>query len=315
MAGRHSIVGVLFAVLLVPAAASAQVPLPTARHPTLEELEASIRRMNVLHDAAELYRAGNTRPALDSLDTVTPDAQRAMARSIKRRLSPPPGDRPDIAEQYVEATIGKPKVKELPWDIQLARALAVLEMEAALRDYTERDVRPFVDPAIRTETAELLFEVISEKTSEASPLPRWQQAIGLAAFRDGQFAWAELTLNRACRQYSDNAALLLACGSLHDVLAMEPGDLMMRRFTVVRSPLPGIGLNRAPIQSTTPRNVNLDTLPSATKDPNIPGTARRNHLQSASRDLESVLRIHPRNVEARLRLAHARILLHDDTRA
>lgn len=315
MLRRHSCVGVLVAALLVSAAASAQVPLPTARRPTPEELEASIRRMNVLHDAAELYRAGSTRPALDSLDTVTPDSQRAIARSIKRRVAPPPDDRPDIAEAYIEATIGKLKVKELPWDIPLARALGVLEMEAALRDYTERDVRPFVDPAIRTETAELLFEVISEKTGEASPVPRWEQAIGLTAFRDGQFAWAELTLNRACRQYPDNAALLLACGSLHDVLAMEPGDLMMRRFTVVRSPLQGIGLNRAPIQSTTPRDVTLDTLPSATKDVNIPATARRNHLESACRDLESVLHTYPGNVEARLRLAHARILLHDDSRA
>jgi tetratricopeptide (TPR) repeat protein len=279
--------------------------------PTLEDIEKRNARMNLLRSAAESYRSGNTPYALELVDRLSKGDQDATALTVTHLMRLWPAGKDETLPPSLSGRSLRIQLKR--WDILLARALGALYMEALLRAYRERDTRVY-DQSIRfAEGAETLFDFIAEYTPGPSPAPRWELAIGLSAFGDGQLGWASLVLAEGCRRHPEHAALLLACGSLRDVIAAQPADLLLR--TVREVSTRPIGLPRPMISTDKSRDVNIANLPSAAAETNLVTFAREVDLEAAAGQLRGVLKVDPENAEARLRLAHVHIMRGHDGEA
>jgi tetratricopeptide (TPR) repeat protein len=294
--------------LLVAVSVLAQKGLPA---PTIEDIEKRNARMNLLRGAAESYRSGNTQHALELLDRLDRGEQTATPLSVTFLMRLWLAGKDETLPLSLRGR--SPRIPLKRWDIPLARALGALYMEALLRAYRERDTRVYDEPIRFVEGAEKVFDLVAEHTPEPSPAPRWELAIGLSAFGDGQLGWASLVLAEGCRHHPDHAALLLACGSLRDVIAAQPADLLLR--TVREVSTRPIGLPRPTISTDASRDVSIANLPSATTETNLAAVARDVDLDTAAGQLRGALRVDPDNAEARLRLAHVHIMRGHDGEA
>lgn len=269
-------------LLLVPFMLS---PLPTAAGGRQMD-DDLLRRMNELHGAAELYLAGNTDGALLVLTRHPIADQRPVIQKIPRAMRFPLPQTP-----YRTALL---------WTPRHVRAFAALEMEAALRAYTDR-ARSLREHA---ELGAVLFTYI-DKAKEASAGARWRLAIGLKAHADGQFGWAESVLEPACRDYPNDPQLRLACGSLHEAIGMLPAAQLLRTQPVKQPARPAPAGVRVPDEGLRFSETMFQKARSIRDD----------HLDRARAHFEQLLRIDPGTVDGRVRLAHVRTLTGDDARA
>ena len=147
-------------------------------------------------------------------------------------------------------------------------------------------------------TAIALFGVIAERLHEPSAAARWELAIGLTAFSDRQLGWAGAALSFACGKHPQDPSLQLACGSLSDIRAAQPADLLVQNVIEPAGPKTG--------SRTTPN-------PFEVAARELPRETRQAHLDAGRRLLDDFIQAEPSNVEARLRLAHIHIQSRKDT--
>ena len=236
-------------MLVLAATAGAQVPAPLA---------AAIAER---HRAAMLYAAGDTDGALRLLDGRKLDDQREVVERILRLARARPHELTDETE---------------PWTHESVAALGALHMEAALHAYAGRDPLSEARAREHVTLAEPLFAFAASWPLRKSADRRWELALGLTALADGEIGWAARFLEPACREFPDDAPLLVACGTVHETRAsmtaatpfVRISDDAIRRFRRMRS----------------------------------------DWLDLAEKQLARALREEPANLEARLRLAHVRAM-------
>jgi tetratricopeptide (TPR) repeat protein len=279
--------------------------LAHAQVPTLKDIEDQNRRMNLLYGAAELYRAGHTQQAIKTIDELSVAFQLGTSRAVvsSLRLKLAGKDKPE----NLAPSLRNPKIKAKPWDIARVRWMAALEMEAALRDYRERDASGYTEINHRIEAANVMFAFVAEITGEPDAAAGWELVLALTAFGDGELGWTSTVVYPACRNHPGAAALLLACGSASVVLASQPADRLLLAGYMAGPP-------DSPFRPRLPEHALTDMferLPGASTT-DLPDVERRHSVESAITYLERALAIEPQNAEARLRLAHARILQRND---
>lgn len=236
--------------------------------------------MNDLRRAVELYRADDTEAALVQLRERRTSELRLVSTVLAQWV-----ERPYVAPIPRDAR-GRPVQQ---WTTADVRALAALEMEAALRVYLARTRKtPPEDVWAYILASEPLFASLRAKEpAHAEPLPRWKLAIGLTALADGEHGWAAALLDRASGEHPDDVGLLIAHASVHEAIAMQPAHVLLSEGRV--------GTNEAPV------SFDADSYRAAR-------AARARRLTTARRALESALHHEPYNPEAALRLAHLHIL-------
>ncbi len=237
------------ALLVWPGPAGAQPP------PSLTSQVAEQNR------AVELYLSGDTTGAMRLLDQRRLDEQREVVDRILM-----------LARIRSADATGE----TAPWTRQKVNALAALHMEAALHAYGSRDATAKLQARAHIKLAESLFAFVAAQQSNFSSDRRWELALALMALADGELGWAEWFLEPACRQFPNDAPLLVACGILDETRAalmattpyVRPTDDALRRYRAMRA----------------------------------------DRLKQAERLLERALKSSPSNIEARLRLAHVRMM-------
>lgn len=224
--------------------------------------------MNDAHAAVDAYREGGTRAALAMIRRRGLSDRQLVARRVLESMTAPP-DNID------------PRVRPaLRWDVRRIATLGALHMEDVLVLFLDRGDASADKVADRLATADLLLEYAAGRLGRPSAAPRWKHVIGLAALADGHAWWAGAVLDPACRDHPEDAALLLACGSLHETIA---------------------GLPAGGVLDALLRHREGASLQSARR-------TRNRQLEMAARPLERLVALDPQNTEARLRLANVRRL-------
>ena len=198
---------------------------------------------------------------------------------------------------------------EFRWTLPDTNVAGALHMEAALRAYLRDDASSAREIGEQIKFAEGFFEFYERYTGSPTESRRWQLTIGLTAMADGRFGWAATILDDACARFPGDHALQLACGSIHETIAMMPANVAsgIRRMRVSRQ---------------------LEDNPLTEEDESKPGrfrgsinalgeakSARDDRLNGAARAFERVLASDPTDQEARLRVAHVRMLQKNDKAA
>ena len=301
------VIAILGLVLLVPMAATAGAgqrrgrPTVKAHGPpaTPREIDEQNRAVNQLHAAAEAYRSGDLTTALARLDAVPGQSDRAHAVALWLRTTR------EARKAGAHVNDSASGVEVRPWDVPLARALGALEMEFVLRGYRERDRRPAAETMTAALAAESLFGAVEEE-GEPYAGSRWEAAIALTAFGEGQIGWVSQLIEAPCREPDADADVMLACGALHGVLAAQPADVLTA--TVQES---GPRIPSLPPPSGGPGMPAPDL--SAASAPSKAENIRRDFADRAARELDGLLHSDSRSAEARLRGASALIAVHNDT--
>jgi tetratricopeptide (TPR) repeat protein len=290
------------------------------------------------YEITEMYRQGESERALELLAGRSIDEQRQIVERILGVLEvllksveqvpgqPGPGQidasqrRPGVPfmqpnqNQAADTTRrvpldypAKPASKggddpEFRWKFPATNVAGALHMEAALRAYRRDDASSAREIGEQIKIAEGFFGFYERHTGRPTESRRWQLAIGLTAMADGRFGRAATVLNDACARFPDDDALQLACGSIHETIAMMPANVAseIRRLHIIRQ---------------------LQDNPLTEEDESKPGrfrgsinalgaakSARDDRLKGAARAFERVLASDPTDTEARLRVAHVRML-------
>jgi hypothetical protein len=274
-AGQAAGLCLMLLLLLEGAASPGALGFSTGHqdHVSIAELP---RLLNEQRSAAERYRGEGLAEALVVLEGRSVSLNRIIADRILEELQ---------RRSKLQDSQG---VEIAPWTPELAGALAALHMEAALQVYERRPKFPFARLADHIAIAEAIFAYLG-RTGAASPgiIPRWKLAIGGTALGDGQLWWAVRVLDAACDEHPHYVALLVACGSVHEAIAMLPAHVLLSRGSE-----PG---------EDQVRGFGVASQQEAR-------TARRRHLDTAKRMLERALAGNTGDTEALIRLAHVRLL-------
>jgi hypothetical protein len=242
------------------------------------------RRINDQHRAAELYRAGNTTDALPVFQMQTLAQQRQVTHGVLESMR----KQVDTSDFRVRAL--------LPWNVPLIRALAALHMEAVIQAFTA-DIVSTDEVRAHIANAGVLFEFVAGRTNLPSAAPAWTRAIGLRLLADGRVGWAALVLDDACRAYPKHESLLVACGTVHEVVAMQPADVLLC------SECAQVGLASA---FASRSGDNLLREARAVRDQNV--TVARRYLSDA-------MQVDANHAEGRIRLAHVLTMMAEDDKA
>lgn len=270
--------------------------------PTQREIDEQNDAFNQLHAAAEAYRSGEMVTALARLDAIP--AQSARAHAIAQR----------VRTMTESGKTGRPlvdlpsTVEILPWNVPLARALGALEMEVVLRGYHDRASRSQVETMTTALAAESLLGAV-EEAGEPYAGSRWETAIALTAFGEGQIGWASRLLDTPCREPDADPDVLLACGALHGVMASQPADVLTADVQETRSRPPGFTGPSSGPKMLPPPDMSSASLPAGAE------AIRRSFADRALREFDGVLRQESANAEARLRSAGIHLVLHQDAAA
>jgi tetratricopeptide (TPR) repeat protein len=236
--------------------------------------------------AVRLYGRGERDEAIRAISARTLQEQRRIVSKVLMMLG--------------EEASGKP-LKTL-WTLDDAATAGALHMDAALAAYRRGDAASMKELPEQIKLGEAFFEFRRSGDDSARRAPRWELAIGLTALADGRFGIAETVLDAACAKYAAFFALQLACGSLHESMAMGTASAAVPRAPSAQ-------------QSNRPRVISqYDDYPFAVQvDASAPSRARAKafrggHLSRARRALEAAIRLDQSNAEAHVRLAHVDIL-------
>lgn len=255
----------------IPCALLAVLLLAPARASSAQNWEREDQQhawMNDAHAAVDAYREGDTRGALAMIRRQGLSDRQLVARRVLASMAAPP----DNIDTRVRPA--------LRWDVSRIATLGALHMEDVLVLFLDRGDASADQVADRLATADLLLDYAAGRLGRPSAAPRWKHVIGLAALADGHAWWARAVLDPACRDHPEDAALLLACGSLHETIA---------------------GLPAGGVLDALLRHREGASLQSARR-------TRERQLEVAARPLERLVALDPQNTEARLRLANVRRL-------
>lgn len=242
-------------------------------------------------EAVTIYRGGDTPGALALLNTMTLEEQEKAVGAIRGQME-------RIAGGWTPR-----KADVVPWTPRFLRALGSLQMEAALVARASRNRDALRTAAAHMTLAKTLFAVVFLVTKEDDrAAARWQLAMGLEQMAEGKFGPAQLILIPACAEHERFAALLVACGSLHEMYASSPAD------------------NGLPLEEDDPRRVARPPMPDMTLSYAVRGlsrarAARTDQLSSARKYLERAIALDGDDHEAPLRLANVRMRQGDDQEA
>ncbi len=270
----------------------------------------------------DLYRQGETDKALERLAQRTPGEQRQMVQRILGVL--------DVQLKAVEQGLsrqgqidvtqrrpGVPSTQqsqrplpgshrggnpEFRWNVAATNIAGAVHMEAALRAYRRHDASSARELGEQIELAEGFFEFYELHTGLPTESHRWQLAIGLTAMADGRFGWAATVLSDACARFLIDAPLQLACGSIHETIAMMPANVAsdVRSTDVVGQ------------REDNPLTEEDESKPNRFRGSNSAlaeaKSARDDRLKNAARAFERALASDPPTLEAGLRLAHVRMM-------
>ncbi len=206
---------------------------------------------------------------------------------------------------------GLPKREDPPftWTVDMMTVAGSLHMDAALQAYRLDDAASAEVVGDQIRIARGYFGYYALRTGHPDESRRWELAIGLTAMADGRFGQAATILDDACARFAEDAPLQLACGSIHETIAMLPADLLAD----IRTPLTSRPAEDNPLtefdESTAPRSWSAVYGRAQAK------SARAAHLKQAARAFEFALASNANDAERQLRLAHVRMLLGNDKAA
>ena len=282
----------------------------------------------------ELYRRGESEKALELLAGRSIGEQRQTVERILgvlevrlktvEQVSSASSGRVDASQRRSGVPLAQPDQQkaadtapaskggddpEFRWNVPATNVAGALHMEAALRAYLRDDASAAREIGEQIKIAEGFFEFYERHGGRPTESRRWQLALGLTAMADGRFGWAATILDDACARFPADNALHLACGSIHETIAMMPANVAseIRRVHVIRQ---------------------LEDNPLTEEDESKPGrfrgslnalgeakSARDDRLKGAARAFDRVLASDPTDAEARLRAAHVRMLQKNDKAA
>jgi tetratricopeptide (TPR) repeat protein len=293
------------------------------------------------YEATRAYRAGDTEGAMTMLSQRTVSEQRQIVERVigvlqvkssttaggtapggaasggadaSQRISGVPYTNPDQRTGAVKPSVpaaGKDLPSDEPvftWTVDMLPAAGALHMEAALRAYRRDAAASPRDVGDQIKIARAYFDYYERRTERTTASSRWERAIGLSAMADGRFGMAATILDDACAAFPTDAPLHLACGSIHETIAMMPADAaaaLVPSHTdtpVEDNPLTEFDESRAN------RYRGGITLAGAK-------ALRDAQLKAAALAFELALERDRGDSEARLRLAHVRMLQGNDKAA
>jgi tetratricopeptide (TPR) repeat protein len=263
-------VGAVFALLAALVSAAAQKPLEHVRPDVVAEYRQAVQQ----------YRAGRLEDALAILTKRRPHEWQQLVDALLRDLEIQARTRDPL-----HLLDPNPFEAELAHNTALARSAAALHMEAALAGYG-LETPPLDDLDRHVMLGEWLFAFVATQDGMPSAASDWERELGLSNAARGDSGLAARVLDAACRKFPRDGALQLARGSVYESRASLPASRVAIGPLVVVTG--GIALWE-------------NTLTTA--------RAARDRQRAIARDsLERALAILPESAEARVRLAHLRLL-------